>query len=176
MRSIGAPSILLSIALLGSGPVEAQSDLKMSDPVFGIGYNTRRVHFDEVPKRIADSCPRLREERYWVYAYLKEGETEYLIVSSRASQVSGGGVMIRGLVCTLSLPDALLYGIADPDHKDRVITAATMHGLAVDLFRRYENAFGGKENFLREVSRGGLAPSDLPPGFRREFEVYAKSQ
>jgi hypothetical protein len=148
----------------------------MSDPVFGMGYDTRQVHFEEVPKRIADLCPRLREERYWVYAYLKEGEVEHLVVSSRRSHVSGGGVVIRGGACMLTLPDVLLYGIADTDAGDIVITPEIMHRLAADLFRRYQAAFGGKENFLREVSHNGLAPSDLPLGFRREFEAYAKSQ
>ncbi len=175
MRFIGTrASILLLVTLAGGVPGKAQS--KMSDPVFGMGYDTRYVHFEEVPKRFADVCPRLREERYWLYAYFKEADTEYLVVSSLRSRVSGGGVVIRGRVCELAFPDVLLYGIPDTDAKDMAITPTVEHGLAADLFRRYGEAFGGKKIFLDERSRGGLALSGLPPDFRREFEAYSKSQ
>jgi hypothetical protein len=139
-------SILLLVSLVGTAPGKAQTT--MSDPVFGMSYDARYVRFEEVPKRFADVCPRLREERYWLYAYFEEANTEYLVVSSRGARVSGGGVVIRGRACEPTLPDVLLYGIADADDKDIAITPTIKHGLAADLFRRYGEAFGGKKNFL----------------------------
>lgn len=180
LRSIGA--ISLGLVVLSGSFGQAQTGSLMSDPVFGITYDTRLVHFDRAPQSLERACAADLRGRgnFWLYAYWKEGDTEYLVISNRDSQESGGAAVIRGNKCTLGLPDWVLRGEAkfNPDNRDTSIrfTPAVLQGLSADLIRRYTAAFGGKKNFLGAVRRlSNFSPAaDLPPAVAREFERFTK--
>jgi hypothetical protein len=175
MRFTVVPKVFcIFLAATGIVVSEPGRSTEMTDPVFGITYDTRTVHFEEVPARVANLCRRLREERFWIYAYVKTTRSEYLVVSSIRSRVSGGAVLIDGSACTFGLPDWLLYGIGSPGGPgDEVIGDKVRSSITGDLLHRYEVAFGGKRRFLDAVKRDGLAPSELPAVFRRRFEAFA---
>ena len=178
MRYIATRSIAL--LLICTGTLEAQLPALFSDPVFGMTYDTRAVHFQNAPRRISQLCPDLRAQRFWLYAYWKTGDSEYFVLSNLKSEDSGVGVVLRGSQCVEGLPDWLLSGDKKyhpaSDDKLVVFTQATLQGLASDLLRRYANAFGGKKNFLEAVKKKGLPPQDLVPVLRAEFERFSNTQ
>jgi len=164
-------------ALMG----HAQSRWYMADPVFGIGYDIRKVHFERAPAILEKACAAdLRGRKgFWVYAYWKEGKTEYFVISNQQSQESGGAAVIRDGACTLGLPEWVLTGQVrfNPDNNDALIKfpPTVLRGLAVDLLRRYVAAFGGKGNFLEAVRKDGIPPDEKLPVLKDEFDRFSKS-
>jgi hypothetical protein len=153
----------------------------MSDPVFGLVYDTGKVHFERAPPSVERMCAADLQGRknFWLYAYWKALDTEYFLLSSRESQESGGAAVIHGNKCTLGLPDWILSGepSLNPDNRDRsiVFPASVLHGLASDLLKRYSVAFGSKRNFLDATHRlRHFSPTDLPPVLRTEYEAFSK--
>lgn len=187
MRYIVVTSIFL--VFLGIRSAQAQGKPLMSDPVFGISYDPSKVHFEAAPSRTSRLCPGLREARFWLYAYWRDGETEYFVLSNRKSSVSGAGVVISAGKCTEGLPDWILTG--NPEYAPRAasdgnseaakrarsikFTPGVLHGLATDLLRRYTAAFGGKKSFIRAVQKDGLSPNNKMPVVKEEFEKFSKS-
>jgi hypothetical protein len=154
----------------------------MNDPVFGIVYDPHRVRFENAPPSLGKACAAdLRNQNaYWLFAYWKEADTEYLLTSSQRASVSGGAAVIRGIRCTLGLPDWLLTGERryNPDAGDTSIlfSSRVLHGLAKDLLNRYSKAFGGKDPFLAAVRnlKNFSSGKDLPPILRTEFQAFSK--
>ena len=174
MRFIATISVGFALLALGTERVVGAS---MSDPIFGMRYNTQDVHFDYAPVKVSRFCGGFRGRRFWLYAYWKAGNREYFIVSDQVSEISGSGVVLYEAQCITGLPDWLIYGTMPPDGAAKLtkITEDVRHGLVKDLLRRYSAAFGGKKNFLRSESRDGLPPYDLPLIFRVDFEEFATS-
>jgi hypothetical protein len=180
MRSIVAASslalLLLNSAVLGAQPRSSRS--MMSDPVFGIAYDPQRVRFEYSPERIGRLCPDLQNRRFWLYAYSKEGTTEYFVISNRESETSGVGVVLRGTQCVVGLPDWVLTGDSHlhPEKAGQSIrfSNTAVIGLASDLCRRYSIAFGGKDAFLSALHKDGLPLNDLLPSVRHA--VYELSR
>lgn len=178
MRLIAVKSSL--IALLVLAQAHAQPELFMTDPVFGVEYDMRKVHFEYAPESLERTCaPDLRgRTRFWLYADWKEGNSEYLVISNRESQAYGGAAVIQGGKCVLGVPYWVLSG--DPQFnpgKSVVFTDRALHGLATDLLRRYSLAYGGKKSFLAAVNGPHRLPmtESLPVALRREFDRFAKS-
>jgi|HubBroStandDraft_6_1064221.scaffolds.fasta_scaffold594281_2 hypothetical protein len=175
LRFIAAASV--SLLLLAAGWAGAQPGLSMSDPVFGIRYQTGSIHFENAPRKLGQLCRDLGSENFWVYAYWKERDTEYFVLSSRKSEVSGAGAVIHRDKCIVGLPDWLLTGEArygGPDKIDNSMKPndAVVHGLALDLLHRYTVAFGSKQKFLEAARRH--PPSHLMPILSSEFKEYAQ--
>lgn len=168
----------------------AKPNSAMSDPVFGIGYDPTRVHFEIAPPVISRLCSEAHGREYWVYAHWKGPSAEFFIISNRESVVSGGAVVISGGKCTQGVPPWLLTG--NPEYaptelrdgrlqpleldKGIAFTPAVLHGLAQDLLRRYTAAFGSKKAFLDAVAKDGLPPDENLPVLKTEFEKFARSQ
>jgi len=188
MQFIAAASSVC-LLFLGSLPGLSQSRARMSDPVFGIGYDPLKVHFDAAPAKISSFCSEAKGKKYWLYAYWQDGPTEYFIISNHESSVSGAGVIISGGKCAEGLPEWVLTGdpqYAPTEFRDGRLqprrfeepikfTPAVLHGLATDLIRRYTAAFGGKKNFLDAVQKDGLPPDEKIPVLKKEFESFSKS-
>jgi hypothetical protein len=161
----------------------------MSDPVFGIGYDPLRVHFEAAPAKISSLCPEAKGKRYWLYAYWHDATTEYFIISNLESSVSGAGVIISGGKCVEGLPDWVLTGnlqyaptefrnghLARRNFEPSIsFTPEVLHGLAADLLRRYTTAFGSKKNFVEAVRNDGLPPDDKTPILKKMFASFSKS-
>jgi hypothetical protein len=143
-------------------------------------YDAQKVRFEQAPPSIGRFCRDLRGEKFWLYAYWKEADTEYFVLSNRKSEVSGVGVVLRGTECATGLPDWVLTGDARNGGPDKVnkpvrFSDTVLHGLALDVLRRYTAAFGGKKNFLQAVRMPPHSgPSYLEPVLRSEFEKFAR--
>jgi hypothetical protein len=188
MRFIAAASSIF-LLFLGALPSRAQSPARMSDPVFGIGYDPLKVHFEVAPARISSLCSEAKAKKYWLYAHWQDGPTEYFVISNQESSVSGVGVIIAGGKCAEGLPEWVLTGdpqYAPTEFRDGRLqrrtfeelikfTPAVLRGLATDLLQRYTAAFGSKRNFLDAVRRDGLPPDDKTPVLKKEFESFSKS-
>jgi hypothetical protein len=154
----------------------------MNDPVFGIIYDPHRVRFEIAPRSLEKKCAAdLRgRERFWLFAYWKEADTEYFLISSQRASESGGAAAVSVTRCTLGLPDWLLTGERkfNPDATDSsiVFSSSVLHGLAKDLLDRYSKAFAGKDRFLDAVRKlKNFSPNeDLPPVLRAEYETFSK--
>ncbi len=171
MRGIVAA---MSIIVVGA---PCQTTPTMSDPVFGMTYDTREVHFDLAPTLVRRQCRELPGKTLWLFAHWKEAEAEFFVLSSRESEVSGIGVVVRHAACIQALPDWILTGEprywsgrgGPPPIK---FTEGVLRGLAADLLIRYARAFGGKSNFIEHVRTDGLPIGELLPTVRRAFESF----
>jgi hypothetical protein len=60
--------------------------------------------------------------------------------------------------------------------KDITFSDSVLHGLASDLLRRYAEAFGGKDKFLRVLREDGLPIDDWrKPALRSEFDKFVRT-
>jgi len=146
----------------------------MSDPVFGMatirvaGGAFRR----KFPRGLPTSVRDYGRSGNWVYAYLKEGEVEHLVVSSRrVARVLVVGVVIRGGAWHVDhCPTSSFTGSRIPDAGDIVITPRNHASPSCGfLFRRYSGRLrGGRRTFcakclimdlLHPIFRSGFAAS-----------------
>lgn len=182
--------LLISVAnvvvLLSSALVMAES---LVDPFFAIKYNPAEIHFEPMPAIIKNHCPELRRDyaKAWVYAHTKTADTEYFIiygymnaqdhsgkVSAYPEEDDGLIVALRGSKCLVDQWQFFLRKEINPAKNATPIRASddVLNQLAADLLRRYERAFGGKEDFLRKVNP--RSRQELPPVVRAQFEAYSK--
>jgi hypothetical protein len=119
----------------------------MTDPMFGIGYDTRKVHFESAPGSLGPACRRdLPPGNYWIYARFKATDgVEYVYLSGPALADSDPVTLqIRGAACSV-IP-------VDWDTPDKSkLPGSVKEGLITDLFRRYVEAFGGKKEFVETL-------------------------
>jgi hypothetical protein len=188
MRVVYRTSYLLVIifALWVGGETVTRSAQPMADPLFGISYNPQRVHFEEAPKSISVLCAGLRDRKLWVYARWDTPETQYFIVSGFMKFWPDGpgrpgtepdlgiAVALHAGGCTEDNPEWLLWGDARPVGVPPPLTRSkdVLIGLVTDALERYAKAFGGKANFLKQLS-----PSDrsgLPPILQEQLEIFGR--
>lgn len=148
-RSVGILAAL-GIWLLFCANVNGQpraSSNHMTDPMFGIGYDTRKVHFESAPSSMGAACRRdLPPGTYWIYARWKDGgDAEYVYLSGPSiADYDPVTLQIRGAACSVIAPDW------DTPGKSK-LRASIREGLIADLFRRYVDAFGGKREFVEAL-------------------------
>jgi hypothetical protein len=81
LRTTGRAFCLILLCLITSAGATAQQ--RMTDQLFGISYDPKKVHFERMPSALVEKCPRLRD-RYvaaWVYGHLKTADSEYFLIS-----------------------------------------------------------------------------------------------
>jgi hypothetical protein len=159
----------------------------MDDPLFGLTYSPGQVHFETAPASIAQKCPGLSGRQLWAYAKWEGPTRLYWIVSGFVGVTPDGpgngpgylepdsiGVVVefRGSECRLSTPEMVLSGKSGRSKKKRSveITEEALNGLASDALRRYSAAFGGKAQFLQEVTRQRVNRAKLPPVLRSHLK------
>lgn len=192
IRSIARvlPAFSVSLLLLAQEPNRAPAqDSMMDEPLFGISYSIAKVHFDDAPASIKRLCQW--NDRMWLYASWKEADKEYFLVNDLVrTRPDGGGkqppgyepgfgsvVELHGTECAIAPADTFMSGevVSGKHIKPIQPSDAVIRGLVSDAFLRYTAAFGGKENFVREVHKVGASLADLPPILRSEFERFAKT-
>ncbi len=160
----------------------------MTDPLFGISYNRQTAHFEEMPSLLVGSCPRLhgRYVRAWLYGHLKTADSEYFVISglmeSRADEPGGarriapdegGGVIValRGSECIVDQTEYFLTQNINPAKTATpiMVPAPVLNGILQDAFRKYAEAFGGKQEFLKHVNRKAALPV-----VRQQLETFEK--
>jgi hypothetical protein len=141
-----------------------QVPTSFSDPLFGVQYDTQRIHFESVPSAIMQHCSDLRQRyiRAWIYGHTKTADTEYFIVSGfmRYEDETSGSkkevvrdengliVAVHGGSCEASVQDGFYWDENPPILK---LSKETKRELARDSVQRYVKAFGGKDAFLKRV-------------------------
>jgi hypothetical protein len=168
-----------SFLLLFCGAMKAQPP--SSEPIFGMIYDAKLIHFEQAPASILEHCKTLKDLRskpFWVFAHAKREGTEYFILSNRTTDVSGVGLVMRGSECVEWLPERIING-ESTDGKEALpkwapLTDPVLQALSEDAFRRYSQAFGGKKNFLETLHKGGLPPQELPKVLRDELAVFSR--
>jgi hypothetical protein len=141
---------VLGIGLLfcpeANGQARASSN-HMTDPMFGIGYDTRKVHFEYAPKSIGAACRRdLPSGNYWIYAHWKDADNaEYVyLYGAPIADDDPVTLQIRGTACSVIESDW------DTPEKSG-LPGSIREGLITDLFQRYVEAFGGKKAFVEAL-------------------------
>jgi hypothetical protein len=173
------PAFLLFFLLFVCGAANAQPP--SSDPIFGMVYDAKRIHFEQAPAAVVAQCKTLKELRtkpFWVFAHAKIEGTEYFILSNRTTDVSGVGLVVRGSECVEWLPERMING-ESTDGKDALpkwapLTDPVLKALSDDAFARYTQAFGRKKNFLDALHKGGLRPDELPKVLRDELAAFSR--
>jgi hypothetical protein len=169
------------LLLLVRGAAKAQPP--SSEPIFGMLYDAKSVHFEQAPQAIIQRCEKeksLKSKPFWIFAQAKFEGTEYFIMSNRTTEDSGAGYIARGSECVEWLPERMMEGestISGPKEavpKWAPLTEPVLKALAQDVFRRYTHAFGGKKNFLDAVKKGGLAPKDMPRVLREQLAAFSR--
>jgi hypothetical protein len=104
--------VAISLVFLAAtfGQAQTASRSTMTDPVFGIVYDRRNVHFETAPARISELCRDRRGETFWLYAHWNQSDTDYYVLSSYRSETSGMAAVIHGARCVEGLPDWILSG------------------------------------------------------------------
>jgi hypothetical protein len=147
----------------------AQAQPPGNDPIFGMNFDAARVHFEKAPATLKARCPKLwdrisKNEVFYVFAAATLDGKEYLLLSSRTTEVSGAGLMLEGSKCTEIAADGMIDDVPEPVGK----------ALAADAFRRYARAYGNKKAFLEAERKGGLKPDEMGKRLRAEFEAFSR--
>src|SRR5690242_19392310 len=122
---------------------------RVSEPVFGIQYNPKLVHFDKASPLIAEVCKDMHGKDLVMYAHFTDRNTQYFIVQEDLGEF-GVAIAIRGMRCAEIDSDRFLYEGTDAlaNQGIAVIKREEMRildGIALDIFNRYSKAFGGRE-------------------------------
>jgi hypothetical protein len=168
------------VFLLFSG-CAANAQPPASEPIFGMVYDAKLVHFEQAPASVIVQCEAeksLKSKPAWLFAHAKIEDTEYFIVSNRITQDSGAGYIARGRDCVEWLPERIMHG-ESTDGKEALpkwapLSESVLKALSADVFRRYTQAYGGKKNFLDALRKGGLSPQEMPKVLREELAVFSR--
>jgi hypothetical protein len=190
MQSTVVTSILVSVAAVSvmngvcGGQVGRET---MGDPLFGILYDVAKVHFERAPSSVSQLCSELHGRRgMWLYAAWETPQAHYLVISGLIQVHSDGpskeppsfepdggvAVELRGTECRLSSVDWLFSEKVNPDPRAPRVTQQTLNGLVSDALRRYAAAFGGRQNFIREIEKSHVALNDLSPVLRHQLQAF----
>ncbi len=149
-----------------------------SDPVFGIQYNPKLVHFDKAPPLIAEACKDMQGKDLVMFAHFTDRNTQYFIVQEDLGEF-GVAVAIRGKHCTEIDSDRFLYEGTDALANQGIAVrkregTRVLDGIALDIVNRYSKAFGGREKLLNALGpRANIMPNSA---FRTDFKRYIGSE
>lgn len=182
--------LMIPLVLCASSlDVYGHTSTAMSDPLFGITYDSKTVRFETMPKQLAIQCARLRGRysRAWVFGHFKSEDSEYYLISGLMDLAKkgeagnhqsivpdeGGGVIVavKGSECTQDQSEYFFDQTTNPSKRATPIEASpsVLKGILQDAFERYTQAFGGRAEFLRHVKPKAIGPSII----RVEFEKFA---
>lgn len=167
--------------MIALGVLAAQPLGSMEDPLFGISYDTQKVHFESVPVSLVKQCSEL-QNRYieaWIYGQTKTEDTKYVIISGLMNSdgenaegphpdVAGIAVSIHGTKCVTETADGFLWG--KNARAGWNIPESVLADAASDILHRYTKAFGGKKNFLENVKHREY----LAPVMRKQLEIFER--
>jgi hypothetical protein len=151
----------------------------MADPIFGLKFDPKQVHFDAAPTKLLERCDELHGRTLWVFAHAVIGDAEYFIVSGyveyhpdAASAKSrefesdfGSTVILTARNCMVEPADAFLISAGtDPDPPETQSRA-----LAADAISRMISSFG-KDKFCPQaqeaLAKHDAAQTKLPVALR----------
>lgn len=152
---------------------------QMSDPLFGISYDTSKIRFERLPVALARKAELNSDLPQWIYARSESAAGTYLIVSGFLRVASDDpahpgstveadfGAVLRqngDTIEVLCVPDLLF-------DKDSPVPAAQLQPLLADAVKRYVAAWGGKpalQAALREIKQKDVVPVALHEALRAQ--------
>ncbi|HKN74035.1 MAG TPA: hypothetical protein VJW94_02570 [Candidatus Acidoferrum sp.] len=166
----------------------ASAQQRMTDQLFGISYDPKKVHFERMPPVLAEKCPRL-QDRYvaaWVYGHLKTADSEYFLISGlmefqedkpggahTIAPEEGDGLIValRGSQCLVDQASYFFDQSINPAKTATpiMVPKSVLTGILQESFKRYVIAFGGKQEFLKRVK-----PSAALPFVREQIEIFER--
>jgi len=89
--SLIAVLLLARVGCSRASGQEAGGDrgFQLEDPIFGLVYDTAKVHYDAIPASIRRICPDFEQGTFWTYARIQRGPTEYFVVMGVRPDQSG---------------------------------------------------------------------------------------
>ena len=170
----------------------AQAQQRIVDPFFGIELNPNNTHFETIPRSLRNTCSQVRDydvKKAWVFGHLKTADVEYFILYGYQrvpSEINpktvlvvpedddGLIVAVQGATCRV---DQWQYFFRKKENPSRYATPIkapdeVMNKLAADIFDRYAKALGGKEPFLKQVTKKDR--EELPPFLAERLEIYER--
>jgi len=141
----------------------------MSDPLFGISYDTNKIRFERLPAALARKAELSKDLPQWIYARSESAAGTFYIVSGflrvesddpahpgSTVEADFGAVLRQNgdKVEVLCVPDLLF-------DKDSPVPAAELQPLLADAVKRYVAAWGGKPALQAELS--GIKQKDVVP-------------
>jgi hypothetical protein len=164
----------------------------LREPVLGLHYERARVKFDLLPPQALAKCETLVDDQYSRSVWYMYGQTSD--ASGRTFYVTGGyeerldgqpghrRFLTEGLGWVL-LVDTTTCDPLDPardvfDQRqfDDTLTPAILKQLAIDVVRRLERAFGGRERLSSELRKQLVDMDALPPELRDAMKAYLNRQ
>ncbi len=179
-------ALLVAFALAGCAAVGAADSaskkapampVTMSDPLFGIAYDTTKIRFERLPAATARKAD-LGAQPQWIYARSESGGATYYVVAGFQriesddpaqpgfSMEPDFGAVLKdkgGKVDVLGVPDRL-YG------DDAIVSPQELKPLLADAVVRYIKAWGSKEALQKEL-QGYDDPSIVPVSLREALQV-----
>lgn len=184
-----AAVLLLVFALVGCAVVTAADGARpakvaavpaqMSDPLFGISYDTNTIRFERLPVALARKAELSSDLPQWIYARSESAAGTFYIVSGFLRVASDDpahpgstveadfGAVLRqngDTIEVLCVPDLLF-------DKDSPVPAAELQPLLADAVKRYVAAWGGKpalQAALREIKQKDVVPVALHEALRAQ--------
>jgi len=164
LKSIAASVLGLLVGLMPASGI-GQTLPRMTDPIFGLTYDSAKIRFEEAPDVVA-RCPELVNERWsrrvFVFARSAEPSGTYLVLGGlyarREAPAKGEkrfetdpkGILLREheSKCELLGPAREVF-----EYPTDGVTTETLRALARDAVTRYATAFGGSPKFLAALAR-----------------------
>jgi hypothetical protein len=179
------------LVLLSGAVTNAQS--RIVDPFFGIKFDPSKAHFENMPLLLKNQCSEIRAHyaKAWVLAHLKTVDAEYFILygyikvpsekhpgtfSVELEEDDGLIVALQGSTCRVDQWQFFFRKELNPATNATPVRASeeVMNEIAADLFERYAKAFGGKEPFLKHVTKDNI--EELPPFLQKRLEAFEKQR
>lgn len=190
MLSTALNRILASTALAFVSVTASAADAMppiLTEPVFGLRYETARVKFDPLPLQAIANCESLaddgnRQSIWYVYGEARDasGRTYYVTggydirkdAPPHLKYETGDSGLIfftdRGKCTPLDAPretfNARLF--------DDEMSPPVLKQLALDVVRRLERAYGGPERLQRELRSQHIDLNYLPPELDDAMKSY----
>lgn len=192
MSLIKLIAILSSLLFFSASQVWGQQAQRtMTEPLFGLNYNPKKIRFEPAPASVTQRCRLLKGRKLWTYSAWKDQKSDYLIVSGFITVLPDNSAATKGITepdpagvvielrrteCRISTPEMFLSGKVARSKRNLPVepNEAAINGLTLDAMERYAKAFGGKEVFLNEIRHQGVSISALPSVLRNQLEQVEK--
>lgn len=166
------------------------------DPIFGIKYRPKEIHFENAPKEVYKCFPKIPRRALFLFGQvLKSNVTFYLVYGwGEVLPDIPDGVKYKGVRHFAADDDATIVVISSngcnsiiggfawsPDKSDRQhaerlgITEEITSELLTDAFDREVKSFGGKDKFLGKLAAARVDETMLPIPIQTKLKLLRNS-
>ena len=171
-----------SAIALGHGRTQERRG-QLEDPMFGISYDSSRVHYEVMPAPLRQMCPGYERGIFWVYAHIKRAFGDYYVVMGvtpgQNGDSLGAALLIKDGQCRVEDSTRMLSGFV-PDRGYRPeANSGTLPGLGAPQLCN-QGPFGDchyvlrsadEEDVLRDLVRDALGRGARAWGEATQFKA-----